>query len=247
MQPTEEPGVPPTGPVRASRRRVYLGLLVQASLGIGIAALTGLAWVWCGFFTRAPRFTGEEVALAAVYWPGFSLRSVLLDPRHGCGDPGAQRPWSRDEAEVNWGLAQTIRERLEASGHYEVLLTRDAMDLGCQSVDRRAQQAARHGADVLVSIHAYAGGSERTQARGAMLIWAPSRAGGGRVGPAAQRVAGGVPGRWPGGPAGGACGGRPDLVPGTGRPLHGSSHPRRHPARARWRWPERTLGGTSGG
>ncbi|MFH1469882.1 MAG: N-acetylmuramoyl-L-alanine amidase [Pseudomonadota bacterium] len=45
-------------------------------------------------------------------------------------------------------------------------------------MDRRAQQAARHGADVLGSIHANAGGSERTRARGAMLIWAPSRVAG---------------------------------------------------------------------
>jgi N-acetylmuramoyl-L-alanine amidase len=134
--------------------------------------------LWWNPFASAPRFTGEEVALCGEYWPEYGQRTVLLDPGHGCTDPGAQRPWSRDEALVNWEVVQVLRARLEASGHYRVLLTRGQQDQGCQRVNQRAAQAARRGADVLVSIHANAGASQETGARGAMLIWAPSRVAG---------------------------------------------------------------------
>jgi N-acetylmuramoyl-L-alanine amidase len=155
---------------------VVAALLVLGAAALLVVALAAAAaFLWWHAFAPSPRFTGEEVAVAEAYWPEFGRRTVLLDPGHGCADPGAQRSWSLDEAEVNWEVAQAIRAQLEASGYYRVLLTREERDVGCQGVSPRGAQASRRDADLLVSIHANAGDDPRTRTRGTMLIWSPPR------------------------------------------------------------------------
>ncbi|PXW61889.1 N-acetylmuramoyl-L-alanine amidase [Chelatococcus asaccharovorans] len=81
-----------------------------------------------------------------------ALPLVVIDPGHGGIDPGAQTGDGVLEKDVVFAFAQRLRERLEESGRYRVMMTRTTdtfIALGART--RMARQA---GADLFVSIHA---------------------------------------------------------------------------------------------
>ena len=117
----------------------------------------------------------DPVELMDEYYDGFGVRRILLDPGHGCTDPGAQMqiPFGRSpmpkvpsEAEINLRAARVIQTHLEATGHYEVILSHEGHN--CPSLGRRASMASKTGADVLISIHSDSGAP---LTEGSWLIW----------------------------------------------------------------------------
>jgi N-acetylmuramoyl-L-alanine amidase len=85
--------------------------------------------------------------------PGKDRRPVImLDPGHGGVDPGANAAGGMFEKDIVFAFARKLKEKLEAEGHYRVLMTRDE-DVFIPLGDRvRIARAAR--ADLFISIHA---------------------------------------------------------------------------------------------
>ena len=76
---------------------------------------------------------------------------VMLDPGHGGKDPGAVRNGIR-EKDVVLEFAKLLRDKLVASGRYQVQMTRTADRF--VELDDRVEAARVMNADILISIHA---------------------------------------------------------------------------------------------
>ena len=77
---------------------------------------------------------------------------VVLDPGHGGLDPGTKSAAGMTEKEVVLSFARVLKSKLEASGRYEVYLTRE--DDTFLALRERVAFAQKKGADVFLSIHA---------------------------------------------------------------------------------------------
>jgi N-acetylmuramoyl-L-alanine amidase len=78
---------------------------------------------------------------------------IVVDPGHGGVDAGALgRTTSTPEKDVTFDFCKTLKEKLEATGRYRVIMTR-GVDVFV-ALDDRAQMAAGPKADLLISIHA---------------------------------------------------------------------------------------------
>lgn len=77
---------------------------------------------------------------------------VVIDPGHGGIDPGAIATGGAHEKDIVFGFAERLRRRLEGTGRYRVLLTRDH-DVFVP-LDDRVRIARDAKADLFVSIHA---------------------------------------------------------------------------------------------
>ena len=77
---------------------------------------------------------------------------VVLDPGHGGVDPGAIATTGAREKEVVFSFADRLRARLEASGRYRVVMTRDH-DVFIP-LDERVRLGRAAKADLFISIHA---------------------------------------------------------------------------------------------
>ena len=85
--------------------------------------------------------------------------TIVLDPGHGGNDSGAVR-FGTIEKQVVLAFALALKARLEATGRYTVLMTRDT-DRFIPLHERR-EFAERHKAALFIAIHAdYAGSSAR--------------------------------------------------------------------------------------
>ncbi len=89
---------------------------------------------------------------------------IVIDPGHGGMDSGAQKHGAI-EKDVVLAFSHVLREKLEKSGHYKVLMTRDK-DIFIELDERRAF-AERASANLFIAVHAdYAG----TSAHGATIF-----------------------------------------------------------------------------
>jgi N-acetylmuramoyl-L-alanine amidase len=84
--------------------------------------------------------------------PGWPRRTVVIDAGHGGKDPGAIGVSGAVEKDVNLDIARALARALEDRGPLRVFLTRNS-DVFLE-LRQRASFAARHGADLFVSIHA---------------------------------------------------------------------------------------------
>lgn len=109
----------------------------------------------------------DQLPLPEVKGPASDDRPlVVIDAGHGGHDPGAISPHTgKREKEVTLAIAKAIRDELLKSGRVRVALTRD--DDRFLVLEERYGIARRLGADLFISIHADAAGSE--QARGATI------------------------------------------------------------------------------
>lgn len=88
---------------------------------------------------------------------------IVIDPGHGGHDSGAQKNGTV-EKEVVLAFSKVLKEKIEATGRYKVLMTRET-DVFVDLDERRAF-AERHGANLFIAVHAdYA----RARARGATI------------------------------------------------------------------------------
>jgi N-acetylmuramoyl-L-alanine amidase len=84
-----------------------------------------------------------------------SLKKVIvIDAGHGGKDPGA-RGAASNEKDINLAAAHALRTRLERTGRYQVVMTRDT-DVYVP-LETRVQIARRADADLFISLHADSG------------------------------------------------------------------------------------------
>lgn len=77
---------------------------------------------------------------------------IVLDAGHGGADPGAIAINGMKEKNITLAMARLLKERLESTGRYRVLMTRDR-DVFIRLRDR-IQFARDHNANLFVSLHA---------------------------------------------------------------------------------------------
>jgi len=76
---------------------------------------------------------------------------VMIDPGHGGKDPGAIGPTGLKEKDVVLAIGRKIREKLSASGEFDVRMTRDE-DVFIP-LEERTAMANKGRADIFVSLH----------------------------------------------------------------------------------------------
>lgn len=116
--------------------------------------------------TRAPRSPPVKQNDAAQP-TGDTRPLIVLDPGHGGIDNGAKAASGELEKDVVLQFAQTLRARLEASGKYQVAMTRS--DDTFVALAERVKFARAHSAALFVSIHADAIPKKEGQAEGATV------------------------------------------------------------------------------
>lgn len=101
----------------------------------------------------------DEAALAVVpanpvrpAGPGDRRPLIVIDPGHGGVDPGAIPSAAVFEKDIVFAFAQRLRRRLDGSGRYRTLMTRDE-DVFV-ALDERVRIARAARADLMISIHA---------------------------------------------------------------------------------------------
>ena len=77
---------------------------------------------------------------------------IVLDPGHGGIDPGTSSASGVTEKEVVLAFAKSLKQKLEATGHYEVYLTREVDTF--LPLRERVEFAQKKGASLFLSIHA---------------------------------------------------------------------------------------------
>jgi N-acetylmuramoyl-L-alanine amidase len=105
---------------------------------------------------RDARAASESAATARaredVRRPGDDRALIVLDPGHGGIDPGAVARGGVMEKTIVFAFSQRLRERLEETGRYRVVLTREG-DVFVSLADR-VRIAREAQADLFLSIHA---------------------------------------------------------------------------------------------
>jgi N-acetylmuramoyl-L-alanine amidase len=97
-----------------------------------------------------------QIIPAIVHAQPISLKKVIvIDPGHGGHDPGALGAQGF-EKDVNLAAALALKERLERSPRYSVVLTRE--DDTYVPLQDRVRIAQRAGADLFISLHSDSGG-----------------------------------------------------------------------------------------
>jgi N-acetylmuramoyl-L-alanine amidase len=129
------------------------------------------------FQAAVARTPTREAAPTAVEPPadkpaGETRQTVVIDPGHGGIDPGAVVA-SISEKNVVLAFGTKLRDQLEASGRYRVLMTRD--DDRFVPLAERVAIARAAGADLFISIHADSL-SQAQEVRGATVYTASERA-----------------------------------------------------------------------
>ena len=87
-------------------------------------------------------------------------RIVVIDAGHGGKDPGARGAESR-EKDITLASARALKTRLEKSGRYKVVMTRDS-DVFVP-LETRVKVARKADADLFISLHADAGPDSSTR------------------------------------------------------------------------------------
>ena len=100
----------------------------------------------------APLLIGLALSLSACADKHYE-RIIVIDPGHGGLDPGAIGSTSRIlEKEVNLRTGLALRDQLEATGRYRVIMTRD--DDRFVRLPDRLEIARRSQGELFVSLHA---------------------------------------------------------------------------------------------
>ena len=120
----------------------------------------------------------EPTEISSSVSPAVSLSRhvVVIDPGHGGRDPGASGILGTREKDVNLDAALVLRDLLEASSKYNVVLTRESDEY--VEHNKRIEIARNAGADIFLSIHADAAGS---RAVAGASVYTLSRAGDARI------------------------------------------------------------------
>jgi N-acetylmuramoyl-L-alanine amidase len=105
----------------------------------------------------APPAPAVQMAAAAPPHADHLRKVIVIDPGHGGRDSGALGAGSQ-EKNVTLATALALRDRLERTGRYQVVMTRQS-DVYVPLEDR-VQIARRAGADLFLSLHADSAGAD---------------------------------------------------------------------------------------
>lgn len=115
--------------------------------------------------TALPSVGAPKRTPAGAPAPRAAARKVIvIDPGHGGRDPGALGATAQ-EKDITLATARALKKRLEATGRYRVVMTRDGDTY--VPLENRVQLARNAEADLFISLHADAG--ENKQTRGASV------------------------------------------------------------------------------
>lgn len=103
-------------------------------------------------FQTSMEESANEVAKPDVQVHAKTKPVIVLDPGHGGVDPGAISATGAYEKNVVFAFCKVLKAKLEATGKYRVLMTRD--DDVFIALDARVAFARKEQADLLVSVHA---------------------------------------------------------------------------------------------
>jgi N-acetylmuramoyl-L-alanine amidase len=92
---------------------------------------------------------------------------IVVDPGHGGIDSGTKSAGGQDEKDVVLAFGHTLRDKLEKSGKYRVVMTRS--DDTFIPLDERVRFARAHKASLFISIHADSIPRSEGQAEGASV------------------------------------------------------------------------------
>jgi N-acetylmuramoyl-L-alanine amidase len=141
-------------PARVSRR-----FLLPPADGVGVyryvmdlsaTAATTAPLVTAG----APAPIRPATIPVALVTPLHIKKVIVIDAGHGGHDPGATGSESQ-EKDVNLAAARALRARLEHTGRYRVVMTRDSDTY--VPLETRVQVARRADADLFISLHSDSG------------------------------------------------------------------------------------------
>ncbi|MCL7488042.1 MAG: N-acetylmuramoyl-L-alanine amidase [Desulfobulbaceae bacterium] len=90
-----------------------------------------------------------NVRLSSVF--GLDVQTIVIDPGHGGKDPGAIGALGTKEKDIVLDIALGLRDKLEESGKYKVVLTRDS-DV-TMSLTERVEFANSGRTDLFISLH----------------------------------------------------------------------------------------------
>jgi N-acetylmuramoyl-L-alanine amidase len=114
----------------------------------------------------APRATASVVAVRAPAASGRTTailtgrqKVIVIDPGHGGHDTGA-RSLVRNEKDINLAAALALRDRLQRTGRYRVVLTRP--DDTFIPLEARVRIARTARADLFISLHSDSAGQDPT-------------------------------------------------------------------------------------
>lgn len=117
--------------------------------------------------TPAPAVRAEPVVVQKAtstprpYVAPLRLKKVIvIDAGHGGHDPGAKGS-ETNEKDINLAAALSLKERLDRSGRYKVILTRDT-DVFIP-LENRVQVARHANADLFISLHSDSGSNNQTR------------------------------------------------------------------------------------
>jgi len=109
--------------------------------------------------SQAPAAATLPAAAPPLSAPLHARKVIVLDPGHGGKDPGAQGR-GYDEKNLTLAAALALKDRLERTGRYQVVMTRTS-DVFI-SLEDRVQIARSAGADLFLSLHADSGPDRAT-------------------------------------------------------------------------------------
>ena len=111
--------------------------------------------------TRAPAAAPQVILASATPQAPAPRRVIVVDAGHGGRDPGASGVSGAREKDITLDAALRLRDLLEATGRYHVVLTRDA-DVFLP-LPARLELARDNGADLFISLHADASANPATR------------------------------------------------------------------------------------
>jgi len=155
------------GPVKVDKAFVMASAEGQpARLVIDLTATDRDAYLRNIALENRPAKAAKQAAVA-VKSDGDPRPLIVLDPGHGGIDTGTHGLDGELEKDIVLSFASEIRDRLEKSGKYRVLMTRS--DDTFIALNDRVRFARSHGAALFVSIHADALPKKEGQAEGATV------------------------------------------------------------------------------
>ena len=91
----------------------------------------------------------ENVRLSSIF--GLDVQTIVIDPGHGGRDPGAIGALGTKEKDIVLDIAKGLKNKLEKSGKFKVILTRDS-DIS-MSLAERVEFANSGRTDLFISLH----------------------------------------------------------------------------------------------
>lgn len=121
------------------------------------------------------RLQEAAVPKPAMAGPGDTRPVIVLDPGHGGIDSGAvNAAFSITEKDLTLKIATQLRGKLNASGHYRAIMTRE--DDTYVSLGQRVRTARENGARLFISLHADSLSARDGDVRGATVYTLSDRA-----------------------------------------------------------------------